>query len=256
MKTIPYTNNINIVLILIIVFFSVNSVNCQINKISSENIKVLDYSAKNEDLNKIISPYKYKIKKLEKKIGFSENSLSVRDGKLESTLGNFIADALLRESNPIFKNISSKNIDFCLLNQGGVRGTLNKGDITQHEILTILPFNNISTVVKLSGVKVLELIQYLNIENIGHPISGIRIKFKDQKIQNILIQNKDFDINKTYYVLTSNYLQEGGDKMNFFKNPLELYSLNTNIREVLIKYISKVKIVNSKLDKRLIRQNE
>ena len=256
MKTILYLNKINIkyfVFILLIVLFSFNSINCQINNINAKNIKVLDYSAKSEELNKIISPYRTKIKKLEKKIGFSENSLSVRDGELESTLGNFIADALLKESNLIFKSVTSKNIDFCLLNQGGIRGTLNNGDITQHELITIMPFNNTSTVVRLSGVKVLELIQYFNSENISHPSSGIKIEFKDHEIKKVMIQNKNFDINKSYYVLTSNYLQEGGDKMNFFKNPLELYSLNTNIREVLIKYISKIKIVKSKLDNRIIR---
>mgnify|MGYP001210929317 CR=1 FL=1 len=256
MKTIIYLNYKNIkhiVFILIIVFFSFGSINCQINNITTENIKVLDYSAKNEELNKIIGPYRNKIKKLEKKIGFSENSLSVRDGELESTLGNFIADVLLKESDTIFNSITSKNIDFCLLNRGGIRGTLNKGVITQHELITIMPFNNTSTVVKLSGMKVLELLQYFNSENIGHPSSGIKIEFKDQKIKKVLIQNKNFDINKSYYVLTSNYLQEGGDKMNFFKNPIELYSLNTNIREVLIKYISKIKIVKSVLDNRIIR---
>ena len=256
MKTILYLNNINIkhiVFVLIIVFFSFDSVNCQINNISKENIKVLDYFAKNEELNKIISPYRNKIKKLEKKIGFSENSLSVRDGQLESTLGNFIADVLLKESDSIFKSITSKNIDFCLLNQGGVRSTLNKGIVTQHTLINVLPFDNTSIVVKLSGKKVLELLNYLNIENKAHPVSGIKIEFQNQKINKVLIQEKIFEIKKTYYVLTSNFLQAGGDKMNFFKNPLESHPLNTNIREVLIDHISDLEIVRSELDNRIIR---
>ena len=41
--------------------------------------------------------------------------------------------------------------------------------------------------------------------------------------------------------------------MNFFKDPLEIYSLNTNIREELIKYISKIKNVKSELDNRIVR---
>ena len=41
--------------------------------------------------------------------------------------------------------------------------------------------------------------------------------------------------------------------MNFFIKPLELYSLNTNIREVLINHISKIQIVRSELDNRIIR---
>jgi len=41
--------------------------------------------------------------------------------------------------------------------------------------------------------------------------------------------------------------------MVFFKNPLELYSLKTNIRDVLINYIMKKDTIVSKTDNRIIR---
>ena len=256
MKPILYFNNKkikHIVIILTILFFSCNNYNYQINNIKGENIIVLDSIVKNEELDKLIHPYRQKIKDLQKVIGYSKKSLSIRDGVSESSLGNLLADILIEESNPLFNKISSKKIDFCLLNFGGVRGNLNKGKITQHNLFTIMPFNNTSTVVKLSGEKVLELIQYINKEKLPHPVSGIKIEFKGEKINKVIIRNKKFNINNTYYILTSNFLQEGGDKMVFFKNPLELYSLNTNIRDVLINYIIKKDTIVSKKDKRIIR---
>ena len=258
MKTLFY-NNIkfkHLVLILSIILFSCNNIEYSVHDIKAENTKVLDFSAKNDEINSIISPYRNQIKKLEKEIGYSKKSLSVRDGDLESTLGNFIADVLMKESDSLFNSITSQRIDFCLLNKGGVRGTLNKGRITHHNLINILPFENTSTVVKLTGKKILELLEYLNSENKAHPSSGIKIEFINNKINSVLIGGKKFDVKKKYYVLTSNYLQAGGDKMNFFTNPLELYSLNTNIREVLIDHISKIKIVEGKLDKRIVRLNE
>ena len=256
MKPILYSNNKkfkHIVIILIILFFSCNNYDYQINDIKGENIIVLDSIVKNEELDKLIKPYRNKIKKLQKVIGYSEKYLSIRDGVLESSLGNLLADILIEESNPVFNKISSKKIDFCLLNYGGIRGNLNKGQITQHDLFTIMPFNNTSTVVKLSGEKVLELIQYINKEKLAHPVSGIKIEFKGKKINRVLIRNKKFNIDNTYYILTSNFLQEGGDKMIFFKNPLELYSLKTNIRDVLINYIMKKDTIVSKTDNRIIR---
>ncbi len=256
MKTRLYINNIKfklIVLSITISFFSCNSVNHQIKDVKSENIKVYEPFSKNNDLDKLISPYREKLKELEKILGFSKKSLSIRDGELESALGNLIADILMEESNPVFYDITSKKIDFCLLNFGGIRGSLNKGNITQHDLFTLMPFNNTSTVVQLSGEKVIELLQYFNSENLAHPVSGIKVEFEEKKLNKVLIQNKKFDINKTYYVLTSNYCQEGGDRMNFFKNPLELYSLNTNIREVLINHISKKKVINGNIDGRIKR---
>ncbi|SUZ83676.1 uncharacterized protein METZ01_LOCUS36530 [marine metagenome] len=256
MKPILYSNNKkfkHIVIILTILFFSCNNYDYQINDIKGENIIVLDSIVKNEELDKLIKPYRNKIKKLQKVIGYSEKYLSIRDGVLESSLGNLLADILIEESNPVFNKISSKKIDFCLLNYGGIRGNLNKGQITQHDLFTIMPFNNTSTVVKLSGEKVLELIQYINKEKLAHPVSGIKIEFKGKKINRVLIRNKKFNIDNTYYILTSNFLQEGGDKMIFFKNPLELYSLKTNIRDVLINYIMKKDTIVSKTDNRIIR---
>ena len=76
---------------------------------------------------------------------------------------------------------------------------------------------------------------------------------KPNYIKKILINKRKFDKNKSYYVLTSNFLQEGGDKMTFFKDPLELYNLNLNLRDLLIKSIENKKTIESKLDNRIFR---
>jgi len=233
-------------------FASCEKVNYLVSDVQGNNIKISDSLITDNQLEYLIAPYRNELKRLEKVIGYSNQSLSVRDGELESTLGNLIADILMEECNPVFKNMSGKNIDFCLLNYGGIRGTMNRGNITQYDLFTIMPFKNFATVVKLDGNKILELLKYLSKENIAHPVSGINIEFNDEKITTI-IGGKKFDINKSYYVLTSNYLQEGGDKMNFFKDPLELIELNLNIRDILINNIKKRKSVSSKLDNRIIR---
>lgn len=233
-------------------FASCEKVNYLVSDVQGNNIKISDSLIIDNQLEQLIAPYRNELKRLEKVIGYSNQSLSVRDGELESTLGNLIADILMEECNPVFKNMSGKNIDFCLLNYGGVRGTMNRGNITQYDLFTIMPFKNFATVVKLDGNKILELLKYLSKENIAHPVSGINIEFNDEKITTI-IGDKKFDINKSYYVLTSNYLQEGGDKMNFFKDPLKLIELNLNIRDILINNIKKRKSVSSKLDNRIIR---
>lgn len=242
-------------IVLIITLFSVSCTNTgyTISKVSYEdNIKVLD-SIDDIDIELIIKPYRDKIKTLEKTVGFSKESYSIRDGKLESTLGNLIADILYEESNPEFYKITSNNIDFALFNYGGVRGTLNKGEITQHDLFTIMPWKNLATVVKIKGEKVIDLVDYFNNENLAHPSTRLEIEFINNKIKKILINKRKFDRNKSYYVLTSNFLQEGGDKMTFFKDPLELYNLNLNLRDLLIKSIENKKTIESKLDNRIFR---
>jgi 5'-nucleotidase len=121
-------------------------------------------------------------------------------------------------------------------------------------MFTIMPWKNTATIVKIKGEKVKELIDYINNENLAHPSSRINIVFDKKTISRIKINNKDFDIKKDYYVLTSNFLQEGGDKMVFFENPIELYSLNLNLRDLLIEYIKEKKIIEAKLDNRIVRK--
>ena len=242
-------------IVLIITLFSVSCTNTgyTISKVSYEyNIKVVD-SIDDIEIELIIKPFRDKIKTLEKTIGFSKESYSIRDGKLESTLGNLIADILYEESNPEFYKITSNNIDFALFNYGGVRGTLNKGEITQHDLFTIMPWKNLATVVKIKGEKVIDSVDYFNNENLAHPSTRLEIEFINNKIKKILINKRKFDKNKSYYVLTSNFLQEGGDKMTFFKDPLELYNLNLNLRDLLIKSIENKKTIESKLDNRIFR---
>ena len=242
-----------IVLFITLFSFSCTNTGYTISKVSYEdNIKVLD-SIDDIEIELIIKPFRDKIKTLEKTVGFSKESYSIRDGKLESTLGNLIADILYEESNPEFYKITSNNIDFALFNYGGVRGTLNKGEITQHDLFTIMPWKNLATVVKIKGEKVIDLVDYFNKENLAHPSTRLEIEFINKKIKKILINKRKFDKNKSYYVLTSNFLQEGGDKMTFFKDPLELYNLNLNLRDLLIKSIENKKTIESKLDNRIFR---
>ena len=242
-----------IVLIITLITVSCTNTDYTISKISYEdNIKVQD-SVGDIEIELIIKPFRNKIKTLEKTVGFSEESYSIRDCKLESSLGNLIADILYEESNPEFYKMTSKNIDFALFNYGGVRGTLNKGKITQHDLFTIMPWKNLATVVKIKGEKVVELVHYFNKENLAHPSTRLEIEFFNEKIKKILINKKKFDVNKNYYVLTSNFLQEGGDKMIFFKDPLEIYNLNLNLRDLLIKSMRNKKFIKSKLDNRIFR---
>ncbi len=236
-------------------FFTVscNNLNFEISEINGQNIKILKSNEQNQDLENLIKPYRNKIKNLSKVIGYSETSMSINDGKLESSLGNFLADILRDEVNPIFKELHGQSIDFCILNKGGIRASINKGPITQHDLFKVMPFDNKSVIVKITGRDVMNLINFINKENKSHPTSGIKINFDENKIIKILIQNSDFDPKKNYFVLTSDFLQNGGDNMFFLTNPIDKYEIDLNIRDAFIKNILKKDTISGKKDKRLNR---
>jgi 2',3'-cyclic-nucleotide 2'-phosphodiesterase (5'-nucleotidase family) len=78
-----------------------------------------------------------------------------------------------------------------------------------------MPFENEMVVLSLSGEKMQDLFNYIAATG-GVPVSNIKLGIRDARAHSIKINKEEFDINKSYKVLTSDYLSTGGDKMNFF----------------------------------------
>jgi 5'-nucleotidase len=136
-------------------------------------------------------------------------------------------------------------------NYCGVRQSIPKGDITVGEIFNLMPFENMLVVVELTGKKTRELFDYFEKHQQSHPFSGAKLTVHNKKIKSIEIQDEPFDLNKNYYVLTSDYLQHGGDHMDFFKDPVNLYNLDYEIRDAILDYLKETDTLKAELDDRI-----
>lgn len=199
-----------------------------------------------------IAPYRTKMEKeINTVLSYTPTNISRKDGILESSLGNLTADMCYEQANPVFLSRTGKTIDFALFNNGGLRSDIQQGAITVGHAFEMMPFENTLLVVEMTGDKIVEMIQFLIAENKAHPVS---------KQFNLLIQKNDyqltinkllFDKHKTYFVLTSDYLQGGGDNMNFFKNPVQITDIDYKVRNAIIDYFSKTKQIQTHLDGRI-----
>ncbi len=152
-----------------------------------------------------------------------------------------MADVTLKQGNLVFQAREKKNIDLCLLNHGGIRSILPKGNVTSRTAYEIMPFENSLVVVGLKGEQIFELVNYFIVAKKPHPLSGITFTIgKDQVAKNILIQGKPVEKETIYYVATNDYLANGGDSMNFFKKGVQRYDLNYKLRNVLIDFFKEV----------------
>jgi len=204
-----------------------------------------------QKISDIIAPYKKHLnEQLDAPLSTTPVDLTRVDGKLESSLGNLMADICFEQANPVFKKQKNKTIDFVLFNYGGIRAPIPKGNITARNAFEVMPFENELVITELSGKKIKELLNYLFINKKAHPISRLRLKLNTTTYQDVTIKKMDFDETKNYFVLTSDYLQEGGDKMNFFKNPISLHKTGYKIRTALIDYFKKTDSIIPNLDNR------
>jgi len=229
--------------------------NLQLFKAETSRIEINSEINIDSTILKFIEPYKKNIEKdLFTTFAYSPYTLDKKDGELNTAIGNMMADAVLELSNPVFNLKKNKNIDFVLLNYGGIRSIISKGNINEKTAYNLMPFENEVIVTKLIGNDIYKLIDYLRKVKRAHPISGLKLELdKNYELINAEINNKDIDIKKYYYVATSDFLLNGGDKMDFFNKSSENTFLDYKIRDLLIDYFIKIDTLKPKIDNRFIR---
>lgn len=225
-------------------------------KIEGKLLPITEEITSNQTIEDVVKPYREKVEKeMNTVLSFTKKDLVRTDGKLESSLGNLMADLCFERANPIFNSRTSKNIDFAMFNYGGIRAGITKGAIKTENAFNLMPFENSLVVVELTAEKINELVNYLIESNRAHPLSKQFNLVLTKNGYNLKINNKPINNSKTYFVLTTDYLQNGGDSMNFFKNPVSLHNLDYKMRNTIIDYFTEIDTVKVELDGRFRKEN-
>ena len=187
-------------------------------------------------------------------ISYSPETYKKNDGELNSTLSNMFADATYEMSNPVFNKMSGENIDIVLLNNGGIRSIISKGNISEKTAFELMPFENSIVVLELNGLSIIKMIDYLRKVKLQHPISGLQITLNnDYSVNEVKINGVSIENEKKYYVATTDYLLEGGDKMYFLAETTKTTDINYKMRDILIDYFKKYDTLKLKSDNRFTR---
>jgi 2',3'-cyclic-nucleotide 2'-phosphodiesterase (5'-nucleotidase family) len=206
-----------------------------IESFSNKSITVTEQADSN--ILAIIKPYQDNIENEMNEI-LTYTKYDLKKGKPESTIGNFVTDLCLEYTNA----------DMCLMNNGGLRTSIYKGNITKGKIYELMPFENELVIVELNEQDFLGLLNYI-ISRGGEPFSGIQILAKN----NTLIKytsSFEFNNKKNIRVLTSDYLANGGDKMWFFDGKKQ-EKIGVKVRDAIINYCIKNDTIKVQLDNRI-----
>ena len=239
-----YNGVLKLFVIFLTLFFIVSCAkqSYYVSKIEGKRITITDKETQNQQIENYVKPYREHINKdLDNVLAYSPVTLDKSDGKWQTTIGNLMADVTLQRGNIIFNAREKKDINLCILNNGGIRSMLPKGNVTTRTAYDIMPFENGLVVMALKGEQIFEMVDYFIATQKPHPLSGITFTIgKDNVAKNILVQGKHVDKNTIYYVATNDYLSNGGDNMNFFKKGVQKYDLDYKLRNVLIDYFKEV----------------
>lgn len=144
-----------------------------------------------------------------------------------SDLMNWVADAIFLNQTRMVR-LSEPAI--CLLNTGGIRSTINKGEITIGDLYTLMPFDNQIVWVRMPVSSIPEIEQFIKNSG-GEPISNAEL------VNGKLIVHGLNESHQSFYVITSDYLMNGGDRVTFFSKKLDVMMSGKLIRDALIEEV-------------------
>lgn len=191
----------------------------------------------------------------------------------ETNLGAFAADAQLYGA----EKVSGMEVDVSIVNGGNVRASIPKGGISMNDIITVFPFANTISIIKMTGAELLEALEaacYCTPDSTGAfpQIAGMSFtldigvpyekgaRYPDStyyapanpgsRVKDVVIGGHSLDLEATYTIATNDFLAAGGDSYYAFKKPNEENGVNTGyaLEDSLIDYIAEA--LNGVIDKR------
>ena len=201
----------------------------------------------------LLQPYSIEVNRtMNNVIGFTPSTMTKR--LPESGLGNFMADCMKEMASQKF----GLPVDIAFMNQGGIRASINKGNITVGNVYELMPFDNLLVIQELKGAVIEALMNHIASDG-GWPISkGSSFKIKNKQAVDIMINGKPLDRNATYITANSDYLAQGGSDAAMLK-PFPFQNKGYLIRDALIEYIKQItasgKPVDAKIENRVTSSN-
>ncbi|MSU00219.1 5'-nucleotidase C-terminal domain-containing protein [Tissierella pigra] len=229
-------------------------------KIAKSTAKLLDYEGTKEVVqNEEVKTAIEKIEEANKEI--LETVVGKTTVKLEgertvvraneSNLGNLLTDAMLHVSDA----------DVAITNGGGIRASIEEGDIKLEHIHTVFPFSNYPVVIEVTGKALVEALEF---GNDSYPevagkyphVAGMTYKIDPNKevgsrITDLLVNGEKIDLDKKYKVVTNDFMAVGGDGYTMFAGApvLAQYGL---LSEVIAEYITELGEVAPEVEGRVI----
>lgn len=178
-------------------------------------------------------------------------SKPMKRGKPESTLGNFVTDAMRTET----ESVAGIPVDMCFTNSGGLRVDLAQGKVTEGMVVELMPFDNAIVVVKMNGERLTKLAR--KVAQRGDPVSGLSYRKRGRAASDLKIDGKPISPTKRYTVCTNDYVYEGGSNYGL-SDVKDAHYTGILIREAILHAFEaahqKGETIEPKLDGRVIER--
>jgi 5'-nucleotidase len=160
---------------------------------------------------------------------------------MECEMGNLVADAML-------DRVADQGVTIAIANSGGLRSSIDAGDVTMGEVFTVLPFQNTLSTFEVTGETVVAALEngVSEIEEVAGrfpQVAGITFTVDPaaevgSRISDVMVGGVAIDPAATYGVVSNNYVRGGGDGYKMFRTAMNAYDFGPDLAEVTADYIA------------------
>ncbi|CDN49237.1 5'-nucleotidase C-terminal domain-containing protein [Neorhizobium galegae] len=164
----------------------------------------------------------------------------------ECSMGNLVADAMLDRTK-------GQGITIAIQNGGGLRASIDAGEVTQGEVVSVLPFQNTLATFQLTGADVVKALEN-GVSQIDDgagrfpQVAGLKYSFDKSKqagakVSDVQVKEGDkfvpIDPAKSYGVATNNFMRAGGDGYAIFKTGgKNAYDYGPDLADVTAEFVA------------------
>ena len=159
----------------------------------------------------------------------------------ECPMGNLVADAMLNR-------VKDQGVQIAIQNGGGVRASIDAGEVTMGEVLTVLPFQNTLSTFEVSGEAIVAALE----NGVGQieegagrfpQVAGISFTVDAAaapggRVSEVMVGDAPIDLATVYSVVSNNYVRNGGDGYGMFVDAANAYDFGPDLADVMAEFIA------------------
>ena len=146
-----------------------------------------------------------------------------------------------------------RSISIAIQNGGGIRASIDAGDVTMGEVFTVLPFQNTLSTFYVKGKTILAALengvsQVEEVKGRFPQIAGLKFTWdqsvapNEGRVTNVQVMQDGtwttINPNGEYGVVSNNYVRNGGDGYKMFENASNVYDFGPDLAEVVANYLA------------------
>lgn len=169
----------------------------------------------------------------------------------ESTLGNLITDAML----------SASQADVALTNGGGIRASIEAGEITLGDAMEAFPFTNFLSEIEVKGADILAALEH-GVDAYPGPagkfphVAGMTYEFDPNKeagerVAKVMIGEEELDLEGDYVLVTNDFMAIGGDDYTMFEGK-KIVAEGALLSDVLVDYLKEMGEISPAIENRIV----